>query len=187
MRAQVAVIEIEALLGLWLLSGFYPGPARWAALAVFCMLACASLYLGVVGESSCGCFGRVPINPWMTFAIDSLALLGLCFWRLPRQFNPSAAPRLRAALKTVAGTVAILCVMGGAFVLTQGNPASALARLRGEYITVEPAVTEVGAGVRGERREFIVQLVNHSEQPIQCMGGSASCHNEMSPQLRSMR
>ena len=69
-RAQVAIIETEALLGLWLMTGLYVRAARWIALSFFGVLASVSLYLAFLGESSCGCFGRVQVNPWFSFAID---------------------------------------------------------------------------------------------------------------------
>jgi hypothetical protein len=66
-RLLVATIEIESILGLWLLSGWWPR-ASWAATLVFFgILAGTSFYLGWAGQSSCGCFGRVRVSPWLTF------------------------------------------------------------------------------------------------------------------------
>jgi hypothetical protein len=51
-----------------------------------------SLYKGISGESTCGCFGRVPVNPWYTFTLDAAAVLALLRWR------PRAEPTARAGV-----------------------------------------------------------------------------------------
>lgn len=80
-RLQIAEIEIEALLGVWLLSGWGRRAAWGAALALFGILACVSCYLALAGQPSCGCFGRVTINPWVTFTLDVLIVAALSYWR----------------------------------------------------------------------------------------------------------
>lgn len=40
----MAVVEIEILLGVWLLAGFFPRALRWAALAWFTLLLCVSIW-----------------------------------------------------------------------------------------------------------------------------------------------
>lgn len=52
------------------------------------------------------------------------------------------------------------------------NPVRALARLRGESITVDPAVTEIGRGVEREQRELTLQLTNNTDRPIYVFGGT---------------
>jgi len=92
----IAVVEFEILFGLWLLSGLAPGWTWRAAVLCFGAFAAVSACKALAGEPSCGCFGRVAVNPWYTFALDCVAL-GLlaafrprsiprpagCRWRLP--------------------------------------------------------------------------------------------------------
>ena len=54
---------MEAVLGLWLLSG-WSARAAWAgATGFFALMASASLYLALAGQQSCGCLGRIQVNP----------------------------------------------------------------------------------------------------------------------------
>jgi hypothetical protein len=104
----IAVVECELLLGLVLLSGILPRLTWALALLCFGGFAIVSLYKGISGESTCGCFGRVPVNPWYTFALDGAAVLALMRWR-PRGLAAShvnTIPRFAtiAALWLVVGT-----------------------------------------------------------------------------------
>jgi hypothetical protein len=101
-------VEVEIVLGLWFLSSF-ARRASWLA-AVLCFLAFGAftLHKALAGETSCGCFGRIEINPWHTFAFDLAALLALSIFRpdLGRSI-PTSHARLRfattAALALTAG------------------------------------------------------------------------------------
>lgn len=57
-EAQLAIIEFEVLLGVWLWSGLNPIGSWFVALATFLVFAAVSAYLGIIGQSSCGCFGK---------------------------------------------------------------------------------------------------------------------------------
>jgi hypothetical protein len=88
----MAVVEFELFFGLWLICGLYPRETRQAALLCFSALACVSLYKGLSGEASCGCFGRVPVNPWHTFILDVAAVAALFFCRPARERSMSPLP-----------------------------------------------------------------------------------------------
>ncbi len=77
----IAVVEFELLFGLWLLSGLLPHLTWLGALACFFAFACVSFCKVVSGAASCGCFGRVPVNPWFTTILDVAVLLALFRWR----------------------------------------------------------------------------------------------------------
>ena len=74
-------VEFELLFGLWLLFGAYPRLTWAAALLLFTTFVAVSLFQIVSGEASCGCFGKVPVNPWYTFAFDAAAVLALLLCR----------------------------------------------------------------------------------------------------------
>ncbi len=179
-RVQFAVMEVEALLGLWLLSG----RARWAAwffaVAFFVAVAGVSLYLGLMGQSSCGCFGRIRVSPWNAFALDAacLAALGLCRPSFRRGLGDNSADshRLLEALTIIGGVGLILAVCLGSIRLAGGShPSDFLARVRGEQISVEPAVTDLGSGERGQKCRFTVRLHNHTDHTVRIVGGTTSC------------
>jgi hypothetical protein len=71
--------------------------------------------------------------------------------------------------------VAFLVLIGGTFLLAIDNPVDALARLRGESLTVSPSETKVGDGVLGEERIFTIHLRNHTDRTIRVVGGTTNC------------
>ena len=49
-----------------------------AAVACFSVFCCVTIYKGISGADSCGCFGKVHVNPWITLlAIDLPIVVGL--------------------------------------------------------------------------------------------------------------
>jgi len=174
------VMEAEALLGLWLLSGWAKRTAWVFAVAFFLVVAGFSLYLGLMGQSSCGCFGRIQVSPWSAFALDvaCLAVLGLCrpsFRRAEREIT-TASLWLREAITITCGAGAILAMCLGGILLAGGSrPGDFLARVRGERISVDPPVTDIGSDVAGKRRQFTVRLQNHCDRTVKIIGGTTSC------------
>ncbi len=71
----IGVVEFEVLFGVWLLAGPHPRLSWLVALGCFGFFAAVSAWKGLSGATSCGCFGRVPVNPWYTFALDTLAVV----------------------------------------------------------------------------------------------------------------
>lgn len=179
-RVQFAVMEVEALLGLWLLSGWARRAAWFFVAAFFLMVAGVSLYLGLMGQSSCGCFGRIRVSPWSAFAlaVACLAALGLCrpSFRRGQGDNTADSHRLREALTIIGGVGAILAMCLGGILLAGGSrPGDLLARVRGDWITVEPPVTDMGSGERGQKCRFTVRLHNHTDRTITIVGGTTNC------------
>jgi hypothetical protein len=172
-RAQIAVIELELFLGLWLLSGLAQRWARHAALVFFGMLAAASLYMALEGRSHCGCFGRVEVNPWWTFGLDVVAIALLASFRPASSADlPIAQSRL---LKIAAVAVLLVGVPLAAFFLAVASPSDWLAQLRGQTVTAEPTIADLGTGWPGEVRTFTVVLTNRSTRPVRIVGGTARC------------
>lgn len=86
----MATVEFELLFGLWLLAGLIPKPTWAVALACFGVFAFVSLYKALSGYATCGCFGRVQVNPWYTSTLDLGIVLSLLLWRPKRQGAPLA-------------------------------------------------------------------------------------------------
>jgi hypothetical protein len=179
-RVQFVVMEVEALLGLWLLSGRAKRAAWFFAVAFFLTVAGVSLRLGLMGQSSCGCFGRIRVSPWSAFALDvaCLAGLGLCrpSFRRGQGDNTADSHRLREMFMIGGGVGAILAVcLGGVLLASGSRPGDFLARVRGDRITVEPPVTDLGPGETGQKCRFTVLLDNHTDHTIRIVGGTTSC------------
>jgi hypothetical protein len=69
----ILTVEFEIALGIWLLSGLFKKAAWLAAITCFSLFSFITLYKALTGAESCGCFGSVHINPWITLlAIDLL-------------------------------------------------------------------------------------------------------------------
>lgn len=77
---NVVVVEFELAYSIWLLLGVCPRFTRWATIGLFSVFAGVSLYKGISGEASCGCFGAARVNPWLTTALD-VAIVGSLLWR----------------------------------------------------------------------------------------------------------
>jgi len=75
----IGVVEFELLFGLSLLAGVFPKQGWCVALACFACFASVSLAKALSGESSCGGFGQVTVNPWYTFGLDALLVCTLFF------------------------------------------------------------------------------------------------------------
>lgn len=67
-------IPLELCLGIWLISGLFR-KAAWAAgtLAFFGFIF-VTLYKGMTGAASCGCFGQIHVNPWLTLGLIDVPL-----------------------------------------------------------------------------------------------------------------
>ena len=74
-------VEFEIVLGLWLLSGLHRRLAWFISIASFSLFSCVTLYKALSGEASCGCFGKVEVNPWYTLILDVVAVVALLIFR----------------------------------------------------------------------------------------------------------
>jgi thiol-disulfide isomerase/thioredoxin len=120
----IFTVEFELALGIWLLSGLFKRAAWLAALGCFGLFCAVTLYKGLAGYGSCGCFGRVQVSPWVTlFAVDLPAVVGLGMfrpqidwqrmWRLPHWLEPAPNGTVLAVvfllgLSAVGGTSPVL-------------------------------------------------------------------------------
>ncbi|GHT45338.1 hypothetical protein FACS189454_04650 [Planctomycetales bacterium] len=68
---NILVVEFEIFFAFWLISGLLPKLTWLASIALFSMFTLVSLFKAISGETSCGCFGNVTVNPWITAAFDA--------------------------------------------------------------------------------------------------------------------
>jgi len=93
----IFVVEFELALAIWLLSGLFKKAAWLVSLLCFSLFSMITLYKGITGAESCGCFGSVHVNPWITlFAIDLPSVIALSFLRPQLSLQPrmSFLPRI---------------------------------------------------------------------------------------------
>src|SRR4051812_10602478 len=65
-QLSMLVTQVELMLAFWLVSRFYPRTSWRFATALFLLFGAVTLYQALSGGSSCGCFGALKINPWIT-------------------------------------------------------------------------------------------------------------------------
>ena len=86
----ILTVELEFALAIWLLSGLFKKAAWLVSLLCFSAFSAITLYKGSTGAESCGCFGSVHVNPWITlFAIDLPAVIALSIFRPGLSFPPA--------------------------------------------------------------------------------------------------
>ncbi len=110
-------IPLEMGLGIWLLCRLFRKAAWLAAVAAFGIFIVITLEKALAGAESCGCFGPVDVNPWVTLgAVDVTILLGLLIFRpkgqklLPPPW-PKAAHFFGAAIPTFILLPALVLVL----------------------------------------------------------------------------
>jgi len=75
-------IPLELGLGIWLVSGLFRKTGWLLGLIAFGGFIVVTLHKGLIGAESCGCFGRVHVNPWITLsAIDIPIFICLAIFR----------------------------------------------------------------------------------------------------------
>lgn len=70
----ILFIQIELLVGVLLVSNTKPVLMRCLAITLFSLFALFSIYRAVSGFESCGCFGAIKVNPWITLGLDLLVI-----------------------------------------------------------------------------------------------------------------
>jgi thiol-disulfide isomerase/thioredoxin len=103
-------IPLELGLAIWLLSGLFRKASWLIGLCAFFGFIFVTLQKGIVGAASCGCFGTVHVNPWITLTcIDIPLFLAFAIFR-PKgeKLLPPPWPNLRYFLAIAIPTFIIL-------------------------------------------------------------------------------
>jgi len=165
-------VQFELVLGVWLLSGLWRRLAWAAGLVCFVGFSIITLVKGIRGDPTCGCFGVVPVDPWLTLVLDLGVVAGLAVCRPGRQTGQF----VRYFRARLAGAVAVVLAAGiAAGVLANSyEPArlSASGRIVGEQRWVEldppawlgkplPLLPHINVAERLKRGEWTVVLYHH--------------------------
>jgi thiol-disulfide isomerase/thioredoxin len=90
----LVAVPLEMALGIWLVSGLFRKAAWLMGVLSFGFFVGVTAYKAATGELSCGCFGRIHVNPWITLlTIDvPLFLLLLIFYPRGEKLLPPPWP-----------------------------------------------------------------------------------------------
>lgn len=168
-RVQSLGLQVEALVGVWLVSGFARRGAWLAGLGLYAVLAGVSVYLIAVGQPSCGCFGRVEVSPWISLSLDA-ACVGLL-----AAFRPAKVGEWLAGGTLLRMAVVVLAVGGLLLALTSEVAMRELAWLRGETLLVSGGDADAGIAMKGESRDVAVTVENLGNTDLHLIGGTKSC------------
>jgi hypothetical protein len=172
---QVLLVQFEIALALWLLSGWRTQTAGFVTAAVFVVFAGVSLKAALDGQPSCGCFGKLVVNPWYVFAFDVAVAVGLIALRRNATSTPIVAIRLQPVLWLAGGTSVVIGSAVLAGIAWAGSIPAAVARLRGDTIDTPERIVQAEPGKPGEPRTVPIRVSNRGPHPIRIIGGTADC------------
>ena len=103
-------IPAEFALGVWMVSGLFRKAGWLVGTLAYVFFVGVTFYKGISGAESCGCFGRIEVNPWITlFAIDiPFAMLLLIFRPRGEKLLPPPWPSVGHAIATAIPVFAAL-------------------------------------------------------------------------------
>jgi hypothetical protein len=76
-------IPMELCLGVWLVSGLFRKAAWTAGTLAYFGFIFVTLYKGVIGAASCGCFGQIHVNPWITLGLIDVPMFIILLMNRP--------------------------------------------------------------------------------------------------------
>ena len=109
--AFVFGVTAEFLLSIWLCSGLGASLCKWTVLLTFAVFGTYTLYLAILAKPSCDCFGRVSLDPWITFSLDVTLICLLWLWRPPTWLCVSSR-NLRSRAHFVKSMITALTIIG---------------------------------------------------------------------------
>jgi hypothetical protein len=184
-RVQIATAEWELVLGLWLIYGIALRSLWSAASITFLIFGCISGYLGCVGVASCGCFGTLRVSPWYAFILDVAAVVSLAFCRPSfsiashEECGQTVSTGLRQSLTSgLIWVTSVLLFLIGLSVVGAwyaGSTEAAIARLRGESLSVDEPYLDFGSGHPDDSLERILTVRNWTNSPVRLIGGTSDC------------
>jgi len=90
-------IPFELGLGIWLICGLFKKAGWLLGLIAFGGFIGLTLYKGLTGAESCGCFGMVKVNPWITLSVVDIPIFILLAIFRPKDLKLFPPPWPKAA------------------------------------------------------------------------------------------
>ena len=181
--------QVELALGLWLLLGRAKVTAWLVAVLLFGNFAILNTLAIWNGQSDCGCFGAVKVNPWLTLGLNTV-VLGLLVWFRPYEIvTPGFGERHGVSVTVLispshtksrrwpilAGLLIAALLGAGALVARGDTGTKLLARWKGDVLLLQPAVLDFGEGVVGQKVTKQIVVTNLTDLPIRLIGGTSGC------------
>jgi len=176
---ELVWVEFEVFLASWLFLGAQPVLSWLVCLATFFSFAVVSLYQAWIGQASCGCFGRLPVHPWITFSTDLAIVLSLVVAR------PDMSALRRNAWVFWKGALGVFSYFSAAVLLLFlilasasfyfGSLSAAIAQIRGHSVSIDPPLVQLGLAGKGELRFATLKVTNLSAHSVRVVGGSRDC------------
>jgi len=136
-----AQVYFELIFGVWLLSGLHKRLTWLTAVGCFLFFSGVTVYKALSGAATCGCFGKVDVNPWYTLILDVSAVAALLIFR-PDLSQRTTVRHYRPRLAAATALSLASCVPAGLAMasykpatLTAGGEAIGESR----FVILEPA------------------------------------------------
>lgn len=168
--AAPLLVACEIGLGCWLLAGWRPRTARIVALLFFAGFAGVNALMVWEGRPSCGCFGRVAIEPRYVLAFDLMAFVALLAW-LPRCGVAGCLIYDRATARPVLAFIAALATLTVSVTVVSRGGRTA----DGLRVKVEPREHDFGEVAAGSRLTHRFTLSNSTGQTLEVVGVKSTC------------
>jgi hypothetical protein len=112
-------LPLELSLGIWLISGLFRRVAWLVSTLAFLGFIGVTLYKGLLGDESCGCFGQIHVSPWMTLGLIDIPMFLLLLINRPGKeyrFLPPPWPNTVHAIVFAVPIFAVLIFVAPAMV-----------------------------------------------------------------------
>ena len=172
---NILVVEFELIFGIWLLFGKLLKLTWLLSIGCFSIFAAVSLYKALSGEVSCGCFGAVVINPWVTMVFD-LAIVGcLLLFRPSSSMLAVNAPKNNLEshwfLHTSLMTIVLILVTTVQIYLFFGSFIGL-----GDFMTSQEISIEIDKSFETEKTDVVgVFVTNRTDGRIRLVGVRTDC------------
>ncbi len=144
------VVEFEILLGLCLVYGVFVRSVWLTTITCFSVFACVSLYKGLFGYESCGCFGRVSVSPWCTLVLDVL-VVGVFLRHRPSAAALAASSSSWSCARRVATVTLLWLIVGVPAVMAMSGRWHSVRRAAGRGLGAHGTVAAEPAKWTGRR------------------------------------
>jgi hypothetical protein len=169
---MLALVGAELGFAFWLLSGIGSRITWTVALVWFGVQLLVSIVKGMAGETSCGCFGALSMNPWLASLINTVAIAAIV-WAPPEHFSIPRTRQLQIlAIEACLATALLLADRYGA---TIAYIAELQALVRGDPVFVDNASRTLGQIPSDRVTRVPFKVKNLSNSTLTLLGARCGC------------
>jgi hypothetical protein len=174
---SIVEIQLEVMLALWLIIGWYANHLFKVAFVVFTALAAVALGKTILGDTSCGCFGLLETRPIYVFGFDLCAVSALWCTRPNLDISnattciPVKLLHLTSYRNACAFALGILIFTAGLGFRLAYTPSNADV----EALTIHTPRHDFGVIQRGAAATHRFTLANDGTAPIELVSFQSTC------------